>query len=439
MAFRSKLLALALATAVILGGSQALANQDLFLELEQAAQSSRELELLEPLDVEIVTRDQFQQEQRESLEEDIEREGADDWNVLLVFLGFIQEDENIYELYNSFISDQVLGSYDPESKQLIVISTNTDEWNATDKTTFVHETVHALQDQHFDIMSLYGDTSAVTDDQFYAVRSLVEGDASVAEIIYIVENDLLDQILEEYENMESASTDGIPFFLVETMTFYYDEGSSFVMSLWRDGGWNAVNSAWENPPTTSEQILHPEKYHDGEGAIHVAIEDPQPIFGDEWRIIEDNAWGELGTRVFLENSGASSRDASAAAEGWGGDGVYVITNDEESAMVWTTAWDSEDDAIEFVETLGNAESERLGASSEVGDDATVLLAGDGWFGEIHRDGDVVTYYLTQTEVSMGLMIESQTDAGLHHTASPSPDATPAGNTGTGIAFWVREN
>src|SRR5690606_28973112 len=107
-------------------------------------------------------------------------------------------DEDIYEIYNSFVSEQVLGTYDPETKQLIVISTNTEEWNATDKTTFVHETVHALQDQHFDIMSLYGEETLVTDDSFYAVRSLIEGDASVAELIYIIENGLIEQILEEY-------------------------------------------------------------------------------------------------------------------------------------------------------------------------------------------------------------------------------------------------
>lgn len=438
MSFRHKLVAASLALSIAIGGSQALANQELFSELEQSAESARQLELLEPLEVEVVTRDEHREAQVQDIEDEVNAEGAADWNKLLIFLGFIDDGEDINEIYSGFISEQVLGTYNPETKQLVVISTNTDDWNATDKTTFVHETVHALQDQHFDIMSVYGDTETMTDDRFYAARSLIEGDASMAEVIYIVENDLLDQILEEYENSELPSTDEIPFFLMETMTFYYDEGASFVMSIWQEGGWDAVNDVWDNPPTTSEQIIHPEKYRNGEEAIPVAIADPQPLFGDDWRIIEDNEWGELGTRVFLENGGVSSSAASNAAEGWGGDGVYVITNDEESAMVWTAAWDSEDEAVEFVDTLVETESTRMGVDTDNVDENTTLLNGDGWFGEIHREGEVVTYYLTETEESMDLLLESQVGAEVRPDASPAPDTIPATPVSS-IAFWLREN
>lgn len=438
MSLRKKIVAASLAFSIAVGGSQALANQELFAELEEAAQSVRQLELKEPLDVEVVTREEHREAQLQDIEDEVNAEGAADWNSLLIFLGFIGEDEDINEIYSGFMSEQVLGTYDPETKQLIVISTNTDEWNATDKTTFVHETVHALQDQNFDIMSVYGDESLLTDDSFYASRSLIEGDASVAEVIYIIENDLLDQILEEYENSDIPSTDEVPFFLMETMSFYYDEGAMFVMNIWQEGGWDAVNDVWENPPTTSEQIIHPEKYNSGEGAIPVAIADPQPLFGDDWRIVEDNAWGELGTRVFLENGGVSSRSADNAAEGWGGDGVYVITNDDETAMVWTTAWDSEDDATEFVETLTESESTRLDLEVDEADTDTTYLSGDGWFAEIHRDGENVTYYLTETEESMTLMIESQGDAEVQPVGSPAPESTPATPVAN-VAFWIRES
>lgn len=438
MSLRSKVIAASLALSIAVGGSQALANQELFAELEEAAQSVRQLELLEPLDVEVVTREEHREQQAQDIENEVNAEGADDWNALLQFLGFIDDGEDINEIYSGFISEQVLGTYDPESKQLIVISTNTDEWNATDKTTFVHETVHALQDQNFDIMSVYGDDEVMTDDSFYASRSLIEGDASVAEVIYIIENDLLDQILEEYENSEIPSTDEIPFFLLETMTFYYDEGAMFVMDIWQEGGWDAVNQVWENPPTTSEQIIHPDKYKDGESAMPVAIADPQPVFGDDWRIIEDNAWGELGTRVFLENGGSSTNAASNAAEGWGGDGVYVITNDDETAMVWTTAWDSDEDATEFVETLGEAESTRLDVDIESSDTNSTRLEGNGWFGEILRDGDTVTYYLTESEDSMARMVESQVGAEIQTEATPAEEATPA-TPASSVAFWIREN
>lgn len=439
MSFRQKLGAIALALTIAVGGSQALANQELFSELEQQAQSARELELLEPVDVEVVTREEHQQAQMESFELEAQAEGAGDWNVLLIFLGFIDEGDDIYEIYSSFVSDQVLGTYDPETKQLVVISTNTEEWNITDRTTYVHETVHALQDQHFDIMGVHGDLDTLTDDRFYAVRSLVEGDASFAEFIFLVENDLVGPYLDELSTMDPGSTDDIPFFLMETMMFYYADGMEFVSFIWQDGGWEAVNAVWLNPPTTSEQIIHPQKYHDGEGAIPVAIANPQPVFGNEWRIIEDNAWGELGTRVFLQNGGVSARAASRAAEGWGGDAVYVITNDDESAMVWSTAWDSDDDAAEFLETLSEAESQRLGVEIDVVTNGVTVFEGNGWFGEIHHDGSTVTYFLAESVASLDLMIESQADADIQPVAT-SARATTATSTGNGAtAFWIREN
>lgn len=438
MNFRRRVLSAFLALGVAIGGSQALANQELFADLEISAQKARQLELIEPLDIRVVTRDEYRDEQAESFGDEALNEDTEDWNTLLIFLGFIGPDDNIIEFYQGFISEQVLGSYDPESHELIIVSTNTDEWNATDKTTFVHETVHALQDQHFDIMSVYGDTETITDDRYYAANSLIEGDATVAELIYITDNNLMGQIIDEYEQSDLAPTDDIPFFILETMMFPYDKGADFVLGVWQDGGWNAVNNLWTNPPTTSEQILHPEKYFDGEVAVPVAIADPQPHFGDDWRVIEDNEWGELGTRVFLENGGASGRDASLAAEGWGGDGVYVITNDDEQAMVWVTAWDTEDDAIEFLNVLTEAESNRLDVTADVVDQDFARFSDDGLVGEMQRDGNVVTYYLTHSEESLTKMQESQVGAELLDRSAPAPEATPATPVSK-VAFWVRDN
>lgn len=442
MSFRNKVATTALAFSIAIGGSAALANQDdLFMELEEAAQTVRELELKEPLDVEVVTREEHREIEMNALEDESATEDYADWNLLLQFLSFIDEDQDINEIYASFVSDQVLGLYDPETKQLVIISTNTEEWGAIDKSTFVHETVHALQDQNFDIMSVYGDQDYLYDDRFYAARSLIEGDASLAEIIYLTEYDLLDQIQDEYGDLESVSTDDIPFFLMESMSFYYDEGALFVMQLWQSGGWDTVNDAWVDPPTTSEQIIHPEKYVDGEGAVEVKINDPQPTFGGDWRVIEDNSWGELGTRIFIENGGVRSSAASDAAEGWGGDRVYVVTNDEESAMVWSTAWDSEDEADEFVEILKDSEAERIGLDEVTSEDGVTVLTGDGWTAEIHQDGEEVTYYLAETDESLSLAIESQENARERPMPEPDRDSIPSTPVSSmmRVAFWVREN
>ena len=439
MSLRHKVAGLALSLSLVVGGTQALANnQNLFTELESAAQSSRELELLEPLDIEVKTREQLQQEQIDNMEADFPVEDTADWNQVLVFLGYIEDGDNMAEIYTSLMGSQVLGYYDPTTGQLVVVSTSEDEWGATDKSTFVHETVHALQDQHYDLIEVQGRDLVYTDDIYFARTALIEGDATTAEVLYLVENDLIDQILEESEDYDSTAVDDAPFFLSETLYFPYNEGAEFVMSFWTEGGWDAVDAVWQNPPSTSEQILHPEKYVDGEGAIPVAIADPLETFGDEWRLLEYNENGELGVRVFLENGGATHRDATNASEGWGGDSTYIITNGDETAMVWNTAWDTEDDAIEFFETIQESEGTRTGAEMEELDDNTVHFEGDGYVGHIQRDGDEVIYYLTQSDEAMETMMASQENATVP-TASPATptdeEATPAAS----VLFWIRES
>lgn len=439
MGIKTKLAALSLAFSVALGGSQALADTDLFAELEQAAESARELQLLEPLDLKVMTREEYREEQSAALlEESVDTEDSEDWNRLYIFLGFIDDGEDINEIYNSMISESSLGTYDPSTKQLVIISTNPDGWNAIDKSTFVHETVHALQDQNFDISGFFSADSIVSDDAFYASRSFIEGDASFAEVIYVIENDLVQELLADYETIEEVDYDQFPLFLMETTTFYYNDGYEFIEFFWQQGGWEAVNEVWQNPPTTSEQIMNPQKYVDGEVAVPVVLADPQPLFGADWRVIENNAWGELGTRIFIQNGGASSREASTAAEGWGGDGVYVITNDEETAMVWSTVWDTEEDATEFFLALGKTETGRLDGSSNRADESTIHIAADGKVGMIVQDGDAVIYYLAESEDSLNLLIESQMDADFHDLAPATPAASPVASAKQAVQFWIRE-
>ena len=61
--------------------------------------------------------------------------------------------------------------------------------------------------------------------------------------------------------------------------------------------------------------------------------------------------GELGTRIVLLAKGAAAKDAADAAAGWGGDTVALVSFPEGEAVVWTSAWDTEEDAKAFLAAL----------------------------------------------------------------------------------------
>ena len=51
-----------------------------------------------------------------------------------------------------------------------------------------------------------------------------------------------------------------PPIISESMIFPYFKGMVFCAKLTNEGGWAAIDEVYRNPPLSTEQILHPEKY-----------------------------------------------------------------------------------------------------------------------------------------------------------------------------------
>lgn len=398
MPYKRKIAGIALTLAMLLGGGGAFAAQNPeYDRITEDMQTLRELVLLEPIDIQFKTREELQIWVDESLAEYPEEEQAIDERVNTI-LGFIEPGTDVGDLESAVRGEQIGGFYDPETDEMVVVlSLDTGELSANDEITFAHEVVHALQDQHFDLMEVQGNFDTITTDGYLAIKALIEGDATVGQIVYLIENPgLLEDVEAELEDYESPELDAAPLYYAETLLFPYDEGSTFVAEIFLEGGWDAVDDMYADPPTTTEQILHPEKYLEGEEGIVVTVDDPMPRLGDGWELLDEDVMGEFSTDVFLRNGGARGRDAGDASEGWGGDAYLVVGNDEETALIWESVWDTEDDAEEFFEILVETESERLGGEVEVqSSESHVRIIGEDYIADVHLSGDSVSYILTE--------------------------------------------
>jgi hypothetical protein len=134
--------------------------------------------------------------------------------------------------------------------------------------------------------------------------------------------------------------------------FPYVRGLEFARAVARArGGLRGLDGVLADPPASTEQVLHPEKYLAAVRDAPVAVETPR--LGGR-RPIRSGTRGEWGILVELD-AGLSRRCAEAAAAGWGGDAFAVFEGesgdgDEEAAppvLVWETRWDTERDAREF--------------------------------------------------------------------------------------------
>jgi len=246
------------------------------------------------------------------------------------------------------MSEQVAGFYDPRAGALFVRRDM-----PAGELILSHEIAHALQDQSFPLQPLHGEDKD-QEDRSFAVRALVEGDATLAMVDHLRRTmtlwkafRMLPDLLEAMA-LDDARLKQAPAYIRESLIQPYLRGMAFVQVLHGRGGWKRVDQAFRAPPVSSEQILHPEKYLAGELPEPVTLPDLSGLLGEA---VHENTLGEFGVSVLLGQTVGSSAAARAAA-GWAGDRLRSYRrSDGELVLVWVTVWDSLEDARELHRAL----------------------------------------------------------------------------------------
>jgi hypothetical protein len=299
------------------------------------------------------------------------------------------------------------------------------------KATIAHELCHALDDQHFD---LYAMQEAVEDDddRSLALLALIEGEATLV---------MMGAAMEDWSGTETAKLPaeqlgatfnlmmpfmrlfggdalrGAPPIVSESLLFPYLRGLVFCAHLTNAEGWSALDAAFKNPPVSTEQILHPEKYKqkpDAPTPITLAALSP----GEGWTELRRNTLGELQVGVLLRR-----HDGRRAAAGWDGDRYAVFEGPEgRLGLVWYSTWDSDGDAQEFARSMAAYQHERFGGEAPAGDAGTSRRERDGAAYVVERRGaDVVVIEGFDAAATDRLRDEVWTT-----TKDGDPDAAQAG-------------
>jgi hypothetical protein len=273
-----------------------------------------------------------------------------DGTILSAFgAAFGVSDAEVKEATSAIVDDRIDGFYSFERRELFV------RRNASPG-TLAHEVEHALQDQRFGVAKLRRSDM----DGSMAARALMEGDATLT--AFLVRGDELGLSHAEavarasrYEEWDAEAGSRRAAGLREgekshglraAIEWPYLRGTTFVADLVRAGGWPLVDAAMRSPPSTTEQVLHLEKYLAGEQPI--AVTPPSPPEG--WTVVGSGRLGELATRSFLAQC-LSDSGARDAASGWGGDALTSVRRGPSFGILWATAWDDEPSAARFERAL----------------------------------------------------------------------------------------
>jgi hypothetical protein len=282
------------------------------LALSQFVEQQRGLQFQRPVTVEVIPPEQFSARVAEELSADAPEFEA--LGRLLSALGLISPQEDFARTLTTVLSTVALGYYDPTDETLVV---SADSIDVLTRRTIVHELVHALDDQWFNLDR--PDYDELSDETPFGFSAVVEGNAARVDAAWVETLAEPDQReLFRLESLVAARIDPstVPPIVLRILDAPYQLGFDLVATLLLAGGEQAVDAALQAPPTTSSAVLWHERFISGFQPTAVAT---PPADGDP---TDSGMFGELLLRWSLSNALLES-DATAAARGWRGD-AYVV-------------------------------------------------------------------------------------------------------------------
>lgn len=334
----------------------ALAEQ--MRNLEQITSTLRDLSITRDIDHAFPTRAETIAYLQDVYDRQLPQAEIERTTAFYVVLGLLPADIDLRQVYLDLLGSQVAGFYDPDTRTMNVIPLLGEDTGSglslTEQIIYVHEFTHALQDMHFDLNAILPeDLSTLSPDRALAITSLVEGDATSVMEVYLQQaaaNNPLAALSLLGETALSGNLlppSDVPRILLDELTFPYEAGLNFVTQVWGSRGWDGVNAVYSDLPTTTEQIMHPQKYLDGEVALPVDLSAVDP--GAGWEMVWDTTLGEFYLREYLRQFTEYDTAAQRAASGWGGDAFRVWRNGDDLAFTLRIVWDTPKDASEFEE------------------------------------------------------------------------------------------
>lgn len=315
------------------------------------ASEVRELDFLREVESTVMTRAEYRAQaadRAEALDEEELTEMAETYGRL----GFFEVDTDLRPIFAAS-SDWVGATYSARDERITLVQDTDADVEAYVE---VHEYIHALQDQHFDLQAYDGSTS----DEFIARRAVVEGDATLAELRFRAQDEHAGELdgwdwpqllfnWHAYGDEMLASTP-YPLLFSDYPAFAYPFGLDYTAHNLLGAGlgaraphqWSREDELFtERPPQTSQQVIRREE--DVDEITLVGLDAVPAPLSDRLEVIDWDTLGEWYVYLLLYPAAGPSAARTVAA-GWDGDRVLFVSDPSRGGAVgtvWASAWDDE--------------------------------------------------------------------------------------------------
>lgn len=273
----------------------------------------------------------------------------------MVALGLIPADFDLRSFLLDLLQEQAAAYYDPVKKVMALA-----DWLKPEEqeVAVLHELVHALQDRVIPLDRFLA-LGPGKGDQLLARQALLEGEAVAISLEVLLKAQGLDLSklralggVQQLATALSAAAGPVfnraPKFLQGLLLFPYTQGLTFVHQFRLRHPWPALDQLYRDPPRSTTQILHPEKFFDRrEDPVPVALPDLGAILAPAWRLVSEDELGEWGLSAVLEVF-LDEAQGRRLASGWRGDRYQVWEDARGSlALIYRVRWEAQEPAEAF--------------------------------------------------------------------------------------------
>ena len=271
---------------------------------------------------------------------------------MLKALGIIEPGVNLAEQVKRLSTGSVAAFYDVKANELVIRNGQLTPFILK---TIVHEMVRANYDQAFELDR--PNLAMPTDETGVAWDSLVEGTASRIETRFVAALPDKDKqsVQAEQQRLAGQLPKDLPDYVLVQYAFPFGSGPRFAEALMANGGAGKVNGAFQAPPATTEQIIHPEKFLAGEGPKPIA--DPTA----DGAVVRSGSLGQLMISLMLAQV-LDPGDAESAADGWGADRYVTWQNGGQTCVRLAITMDTPEKATELGQALTDWAADTPGAT-----------------------------------------------------------------------------
>jgi hypothetical protein len=267
--------------------------------------------------------------------------------------GLVPWDFDLAKTTVELLTEQAAAFYDYEKKKLFITDSTPAD---TQEPVLAHELSHALADQNFNL-GKFIKQGRKSDDGSTARLAVMEGQATWVMSEYLARKmgqslrnspALVEMMsgLSESAGGQFPVFDQAPLYLRSSLIFPYTKGMLFQNALIGRNNLSAFAEVFRNPPVSTQQIMHPEKYFAGVRPTEPRV--PEPKLGRGYKSLVGGTLGELEHSILLEQYLGKEESAQVASH-WRGSTFEVREQGKagRAVLLYTAEWDSEQSARDY--------------------------------------------------------------------------------------------